>query len=199
MLLCITLAMLCFTAPLVKAGQKCQADSHGVRRYNGHPCASTTHYDDGHRGACGCGPSGGDTPFDWNLSELVVAPNGKYFDNGGSKDWCGHNCGKCVELTPTGGFIDGQGQAPTSHSPHIFMVTNDCPANGNQYWCGQAGKPGTNHVSRNGYEVHFDLQNRQGQASHLGWDNPEVTWKEVNCPSHFQNLWNQCECHSQGK
>ncbi|KAK3799232.1 hypothetical protein RRG08_054359 [Elysia crispata] len=46
------------------AEQKCRKDSHGILRYQGKPCASTTRYDDGHRGACGCGPasSGGFVP-----------------------------------------------------------------------------------------------------------------------------------------
>ncbi|RUS72992.1 hypothetical protein EGW08_019240 [Elysia chlorotica] len=83
------------------AEQKCSVDSHGIRRYNGKPCASTTRYDDGHRGACGCGPANSDNPYTWNLADYVTAPNQKFFDDGGMNTWCGSNCGVCVKLTPT--------------------------------------------------------------------------------------------------
>jgi len=179
---------------LIEAGQRCQPDSHGVRRYNGRPCASTTRYNDGHRGSCGCGPRNSDTPFPWNMQEFVTAPSQKYFDRGGDATWCGRNCGKCVKLTPTGGYVDGQGGPPPDHNSRIFMVTNDCPIQGNEYWCGINGPPGSNQVSRNGYEVHFDLQNNHGQMQNIGWNNPEVTWEEVGCPGHLQNHYNECEC-----
>ena len=41
----------------VQADSKC---SGNPPMYNGKPCASTTNYVDGHKGACGCGPEGGD-------------------------------------------------------------------------------------------------------------------------------------------
>ncbi|XP_059161078.1 endoglucanase-like [Physella acuta] len=181
---------------LAWAEQKCAKDAHGIRRFNGHPCASTTRYDDGHRGACGCGPRGTDTPFPWNLADHVTAPNGKFFDDGGDSSWCGRNCGACVKLTPTGGFVPGEGRAPSNHNPVIFMVTNDCPIQGNFEWCGQSGKPGTNNANTHGYEVHFDLQNNKGQVTNgLGWDNPEVTWEKVACPSDMVSKYSHCECH----
>jgi len=183
----------------VTAEQKCRPDSHGVRRFNGKPCASTTRYNDGHRGSCGCGPSNSDTPFHWNMASYVTAPSQKYFDNGGDSTWCGRNCGKCVRLTPTGGFVPGQGNTPSHRGSITFMVTNDCPIADNREWCGQNSKPGTNSVNTKGYEVHFDLQNNQNQMSALGWDNPEVTWEEVGCPGDLAGHWNQCECHNNGK
>ena len=42
-----------------------------------------------------------------------------------------------------GGFVPGQGGAPPNHAPITFMVTNDCPIAGNEYWCGIYGAPGT--------------------------------------------------------
>jgi len=191
--------LVCVAAPLVTANQLCQRDSHGVRRFHGRPCASTTRYNDGHRGSCGCGPPNSDTPFDWNMALYVTAPSQKYFDYGGDRTWCGAKCGRCVKLTPTGGFVDGNGGPPSNHAPIIFMVTNDCPIQGNEYWCGINGKPGTNQVSRNGYEVHFDLQNNRQQMQNRGWNNPEVTWEEVNCPGDYAHHYTQCECHAQGK
>ncbi|CAL1547149.1 unnamed protein product, partial [Lymnaea stagnalis] len=185
---------------VVHGAPKCIKDSHGILRFNGKPCASTTRYDDGHRGACGCGPPNSDQPFAWNLNDLVTAPSQKYFDNGGDKQWCGGNCGKCVKLTPTGGFVPGLGQAPRDTNAHIFMVTNDCPINDNREWCGQSGKPGTSKSNTHGYEIHFDLQNHNSQITNrLGWDNPEVTWESVACPSDFVNKWHQCECFHSGK
>ncbi|CAL1547148.1 unnamed protein product [Lymnaea stagnalis] len=178
----------------IQGAQKCVKDSHGILRHNGKPCASTTRYDDGNRGACGCGPPNSNTPFAWNLEDYVTAPNQKFFDDGGDKQWCGHNCGHCVKLTPTGGFVPGKGQAPHSLNAHIFMVTNDCPIVGNQEWCGQAGKPGTNHANSHVYVIHFDLQNHKSQIAALGWDNPEVTWESVACPAGRVAHWHQCEC-----
>ncbi|KAK6973338.1 endoglucanase, partial [Biomphalaria glabrata] len=191
---CLAAVVLVFG--LVRGDQLCQPDGSGVRRYNGKPCASTTRYDDGHRGSCGCGPPGGDTPFAWNLNSLTVAASQKYFDDGGDKTWCGHNCGKCVKLTPTGGFVPGLGRAPSNLNPQIFLVTNDCPVQGNEEWCGQRGKPGSSQVNSHGYEVHFDLQNHNGQVvNNLNWDNIETTWEEVGCPGDLANNYRQCECH----
>ena len=72
--------------------------------YNGKKCASTTHYHDGHKGACGCGPSYNDNMFDWNKSGYVVAANQALFDSGGG-GWCGQTCGRCIRLTTTGKII----------------------------------------------------------------------------------------------
>ncbi|KAK6173749.1 hypothetical protein SNE40_017152 [Patella caerulea] len=171
---------------------------NGVRVHNNKRCASTTHYYDSHKGACGCGH--GDTQFSWNHDHLVVAASQNLFDPSGSaKDWCGGSCGKCVRLTPTGGFVQGRGTAPKSLTPHTFMITNLCPPWApNQDWCAQKGTPGQ-HVQPNkyGYEVHFDLENGASQVSRLGWDNPEVTWEFVSCNGQNTpavNLWHQCEC-----
>ncbi|XP_025105069.1 endoglucanase-like [Pomacea canaliculata] len=183
-----------FAVPLLEAAQLCQKDVYGVRRYNGKVCASTTRYVDGHRGACGCGPRNTDTPFTWNMQQFLTAPSERYFDNGGSSLWCGRNCGKCVKLTPTGGFVPGEGDAPPNNNSIVFMVTNACPIIGNEKWCGIQGKPGTKSVNTYGYEVHFDLQNQAGQIDRIYWNNPEVTWEEVTCPSNYKSLWLQCEC-----
>lgn len=188
--------------PFIAANQKCQPDPSrgGIRTYNGRPCASTTRYDDGHRGSCGCGPPNSDHPFDWNMRGFMTAPSQKFFDNGGDKAWCGANCGKCVKLTPTGGWIDGEGGYTSSHSPIIFMVTNDCPYAGNEKWCEIHGVPGTGNKNSFGYEVHFDLQNHFGQISGRGWNNPEVTWEQVGCPGDLAGHWGSCECnHNHGK
>lgn len=87
---------------LFKGNVHCSPKCSGnPRSYNGKPCASTTHYADGHKGACGCGWSGGDTPFPWMISGFTTAPNSYFFDNH-LKGWCGGNCGRCVKLTTTG-------------------------------------------------------------------------------------------------
>ncbi|CAL1539734.1 unnamed protein product [Lymnaea stagnalis] len=165
--------------------QKCTRDGNGVLRYNGRPCASTTRYDDGRRGACGCGPRNSDTPFGWNLADYVTAPSQNFFR--GDNLWCGAACGSCVKLTPTGGFVPWEGRAPRNTNSVTFMVTNVCPVVGNWKWCS----------SRNsyGYDVHFDLQNNIGQISNgLGWDNVEVTWENVPCSQDQINKYRQCEC-----
>lgn len=82
----------------VSCEQRCQGSP---RMYNGKRCASTTRYNDYHKGACGCGPASGDSQFGWNHDHFVTAPNQMFFDEGGS-GWCGQRCGKCVKLTTTG-------------------------------------------------------------------------------------------------
>ncbi|XP_046337629.1 endoglucanase-like [Haliotis rufescens] len=176
------------------ANQKCQLHN-GIRTYNGKHCASTTRYNDGHKGACGCGQN--DTPFPWNNNQYVAAANQKLFSNSGSS-WCGDSCGKCVKLTTTGGSIPGAGTGAHEGQSHVFMITNDCPdVAPNLEWCAQKGAPGSGHGNTHGYEVHFDLENNGNQISKLGWDNPEVTWEWSSC--HGSNtptdqMWHTCEC-----
>lgn len=43
---------------VVNAGPKCHGDP---KMYNGKKCATTTIYNDYHKGACGCGPNNGDS------------------------------------------------------------------------------------------------------------------------------------------
>lgn len=78
--------------------QKCHGNP---RTYNNKPCASTTWFHDGRQGACGCGFDGADTQFDWSKSKYTAAANQLFFDTG-RKQWCGHACGTCVNLTTTG-------------------------------------------------------------------------------------------------
>ncbi|XP_070180357.1 endoglucanase-like, partial [Littorina saxatilis] len=190
-----------FPAPvLLKAEPKCQPDAQGVRRFLGKPCASTTRYDDGLKGSCGCGPVGKELPFDWGVQEMTAAASQMYFDNGGNATWCGARCGRCIKLTPTGGFLPVEAGPPPNNHPQIFILVDDCPVEApNTKWCGIAGPPGTNKTNSFGYEVHFDLMDHVGQVTKLGWDNPEVVWEEVNCPAHLHSLSSQCECVGTGK
>ena len=46
----------------------------------------------------------------------------------------------CVRVrVRAGGFVPGQGAAPSNHAPRTFLVTNDCPVAGNEQWCGISG------------------------------------------------------------
>ena len=49
-----------------------------------------------------------------------------------------------------------------------------------------------------GYPAHFDLQNAKGQVLEgLGWDNPEVTFQQVDCAKGDFGNWNEdCFCPS---
>merc|ERR1712137_596212 len=105
----------------VSAGQKCHNG-----QYNGKKCASTTHYADSHKGACGCGPDNNDNQVYWNHNGFATAPNQRFFDHNGG-GWCGETCGRCVRLTTTGGYIDGQGGPTNEGLNKVFMVTNLCP------------------------------------------------------------------------
>ena len=86
---------------MVSAGPHCTGRP---RMLNGKRCASTTHYADGHKGACGCGNANGDSQFSWNKGGYVAAANQLFFSSSG-KTWCGEKCGVCVKLTPTGTYI----------------------------------------------------------------------------------------------
>nr|BAH23793.1 endo-1,4-beta-glucanase [Corbicula japonica] len=162
----------------VDANQKC---SGNPLSYQGKRCASTTWYADYHKGACGCGPDNNDNQFDWNHSKFVAAASQHLFDPG-LKTWCGAQCGKCVKLTTTGGFVDGQGSHVAEGQSHVFMITNLCPNEWpNLSWCSQSSQSGyKNHY---GYSEHFDLEDGAGQVAAIGWKgkNPEVTWEYVNC------------------
>ncbi|KAH3821011.1 endoglucanase-like [Dreissena polymorpha] len=188
-------------ALLADAGQKCTGHP---RMYHGKKCASTTNYADYHKGACGCGPSNNDNQFPWNHSGFVVAANQALFDAGGGK-WCGQSCGKCIKLTTTGGFVDGQGGGVAEGLSKVFMVTNLCP---NEYpnlsWCSQQGNNGVNQY---GYGWHFDLENGVNQITGMGWNNPEVTWEWTDCDAgHAQDgrtpsnsMYHTCQCGQHGK
>jgi len=152
-----------------------------------YPCATTTRYWDGFKGACGCGTgTGNGKPFPWQWNTLTAAASDSLF---GKKDWCGPGCGDCYSVTPTGGFIDGQGSAPKNIKSRLLMVTNMCPAKDNKQWCTSPNKYG--------YTAHFDLMdhNMKGIITDMGWNNVEVYYEKVPCPVARVNQWKECECH----
>ncbi|KAK3095022.1 hypothetical protein FSP39_009283, partial [Pinctada imbricata] len=174
-----------FISVFVDAGPRCTGNP---KMYNGKMCASTTRYNDYHKGACGCGPASGDSQFGWNHDHFVTAPNQYFFDEH-DKHWCGNNCGRCVKLTTTGGYVDGQGGPTGGGQSHVFMVTNLCPNEyPNQHWCNQD----RNRNNDYGYKMHFDLENGAGQIGRLGWNNPEVTVEIVNCYGVFVDAGPRC-------
>jgi len=154
--------------------------------YNGKPCASTTRYWDGQMGACGCG-TGNTSPFSWQWTKPTAAASAPIY---GSGTWCGSGCGKCYKLTPTaiGASVEGTG-APAL-TPLVVKISNLCPYAGNEAWCAY-------DVNSFGYEAHFDLMdyNMNGVVSAMGWNNPEVTYEEVDCASNGYTDWN-CQCAS---
>jgi len=154
------------------------------KTFNGLPCASTTRYWDGQMGACGCGTS--DTsPFSWQYTKLTAAGSPPIFGTG---TWCGSGCGTCYKLTPTavGASPDGTG-SPNTNSV-VIKVTNLCPPDGNAAWCSY-------DVNSYGYDAHFDLMdyNMAGLITSMGWNNPEVTYQEVDCATNGFADWG-CQC-----
>lgn len=166
-------------------------DAEGVctgypKMYNGKPCASTTRYWDDQKGACGCGTS--DTnPFSWQWTKPTAAASAPIF---GSGTWCGSGCGKCFKLTPTAVGASAEGTGAPALTPLVVKVTNLCPYSGNEQWCAYD----TNSF---GYDAHFDLMdhNMAGLVSSMGWNNPEVTYEEVDCDANGYSDWN-CQCAS---
>lgn len=156
------------------------------KMYNGKPCASTTRYFDGQMGACGCG-TGNTNPFSWQWTKPTAAASAPIF---GSGTWCGSGCGKCFKLTPTAAGASPDGTGAPDLTPLVVKVTNLCPYSGNENWCAY-------DVNSFGYEAHFDLMdyNMAGVVSSMGWNNPEVTYEEVDCAANGYIDW-QCQCAS---
>jgi len=156
------------------------------KMYNGKPCASTTRYWDGQKGACGCGTS--DTnPFSWQWTKPTAAASAPIF---GSGTWCGSGCGKCFKLTPTAIGASAEGTGAPALDSLVVKVSNLCPYAGNEAWCAY-------DVNSFGYDAHFDLMdhNMAGLVSSMGWNNPEVTYEEVDCAANGYVDWN-CQCAS---
>jgi len=158
------------------------------KMYNGLPCASTTRYWDGQMGACGCG-TGNSAPFAFQWEKLTAAGSAPIY---GSGTWCGSGCGKCYKLTPTavGATPQAASSGATSTKSYIAKVTNLCPYAGNEQWCAY-------DINTYGYDAHFDLMdyNMNGLVSQMGWNNPEVTYEEVDCVASGYTDWN-CGCAS---
>jgi hypothetical protein len=75
----------------------------------------------------------------------------------------------------------------------VVKVTNLCPYGGNEQWCAY-------DVNSYGYDAHFDLMdyNMAGLiSSTMGWNNPEVTYEEVDCATNGFEDWN-CQCKNYG-
>jgi len=156
------------------------------KTFNGLPCASTTRYWDGQMGACGCG-TGDTSPFAWQYTKLTAAGSPPIF---GSGTWCGSGCGKCFQLTPTGVGASPIGAGSPNTKSVVIKVTNLCPPDGNAQWCSY-------DVNSYGYDAHFDLMdyNMNGLITSMGWDNPEVTYQEVDCDASGFVDWG-CQCAS---
>jgi len=152
--------------------------------YNGKPCASTTRYWDGQMGACGCG-TGNTSPFSWQWTKPTAAASAPIY---GSGTWCGSGCGKCYKLTPTAIGASPEGTGAPALTSLVVKITNLCPYGGNEVWCAY-------DVNSFGYDAHFDIMdyNMDGIVSSMGWNNPEVTYEEVDCATNGYTDWN-CEC-----
>lgn len=184
-----------FSAVLIVGALLAVSSVHGAglctgypKTYNGKPCASTTRYWDGQMGACGCG-TGNTSPFSWQWTKPTAAASTPIY---GAGTWCGSGCGKCYKLTPTGVGASVVGKGATNLNPLIIKVTNLCPYGGNEEWCAV-------DVNSHDYDAHFDLMdnNMNGIITAQGWDNPEVTYEEVDCAASGYTDWN-CQCASGG-
>ena len=117
---------------------------------NNYPCALTTRYWETTMGSCGCGTGDGEgNVFDWQWNTLTAASNAPLF---GQDSWCGSGCGSCYMITPTGGFVDGEGSAPYVMDSQAIMITNLCPAD-------DANARNCASPNAFGYSTHFDLFN----------------------------------------
>ena len=147
----------------------------------------------------------------WNFTSFTAAINSQNFNYGtanttayGDLGNCGGACNQCYRLTPTGGHVDGQGASPSNTDPMIIMVSNLCPGPANTQWCNASQPYGyckdnpsecqqqEGYTNTYGYSAHFDLEDQEGQISSatagLGWDNPEVTFEEVDCSGWYDQV-----------
>ena len=141
--------------------------------------ATTTRYCDNSKGACGCG-EGTDH---WSRTTYTAAPSSGIF---GSGSWCGSGCGRCFRLTSEGVAPSGQGTGGGKGQFIDIMVTNFCPDYG---WCAPI-------PNKYGFDFHFDLMDCHSQISNLGWDNPIVTFEEIDCSNQQKSSYSTCECHT---
>lgn len=174
--------------------------------FEGKFCATTTHYNDCTKGACGYGPPDHTHCTDaWPFASHTAALSTKELNPDDPENgWCDKpiaNCGKCFRLTATGGSIDGSAP-PVTRDSVVVRITNRC-ADGfddrlNMNWCSSEmtakecrddpSKCEANRRNLNmyGYSAHFDLMDMNGQVTQtLGWNNPEVTFTEVDCSAEW--------------
>ncbi|CEN60979.1 hypothetical protein ASPCAL07649 [Aspergillus calidoustus] len=150
--------------------------------------ATTTHYNDGLQGACGCGTMTGTYGWSYGINNQVytAAANQALFDPN-MEHWCGTGCGKCYRLTSTGVSSCETCGIGGEHGKSItVMVTNLCPYILNEQWC-----PNPGQLNPYGYAYHFDIM---GGAGVFG-DNVVVEFEEVACPVEAGLKWDTCDCH----
>jgi len=202
----------------VHAESSCAHESHPIKSlctgcppmYKGYLCASTTHYTDLTRGACGCGTDPNPPSF-WTKTDFTAALNCKNLDPANPNlSWCPVNCAQCFRLCATGGTTNGV-PPPNASQCITVQVENRCGDGYQQpteaQWCRQemsfqecaanAGSCASNGRATNnyGYAAHFDLQDVNHQIDQLGWNNVEVTFERVPCSTGKFGNWSQtCYC-----
>ena len=141
---------------------------------------SLQHYWDGQKGACGCGTgTGGGTVYPWQESPgpglFTAASSQNLYDGEGSTgSYCGTECGKCYNVTNLGYIAaQGQGDCIGAGESITVMVTNLCPANGNQQWCAQP----TNEYD---FPAHFDIMQASSSAGGpMGWSKSSASRRKI--------------------
>ena len=155
--------------------------SHDLAFLLDYPCASTTRYNITTQGACGCGKNS--TILPWVYQIYTAGASLQIF---GNSTWCGMGCGQCFNVTPTG--FSAQGKGTTNIVTITILVTNLCSS---QLCVGP--------LNNYGYGAHFNLMdnNMAGKITDLGWDNPEVYFTMVDCPSSYSLNFKDCNCIGQ--
>ncbi|KAL2861049.1 RlpA-like double-psi beta-barrel-protein domain-containing protein-containing protein [Aspergillus lucknowensis] len=150
--------------------------------------ATTTNYNDGLQGACGCGTQESTFPWSYGLPNNVytAAANQALFDTQ-MEHWCGSGCGTCYRLTSTGvSSCETCGTGGEQGKSITVMVTNLCPYAGNEQWCANPRQ-----LNAYGYPYHFDIMGGSGVFG----DNVVVEFEQVECPNEARMSWAGCECH----
>ncbi|KAG5732661.1 hypothetical protein E4T56_gene16789 [Termitomyces sp. T112] len=129
--------------------------------------ASFTYYSGCSAPACGKAASG----YTAAINQLAFgAPPGA---------GAGDACGRCFAITGTADPISPSYTGPFNSI--VVKVTDECPVNGNQEWCGQTQ---SNHNNQHGMPFHFDICQDTGGAGAFfpsGHGALTGTFTEVSC------------------
>ena len=184
-------------------GSKC---SGCPPKYNNTLCASTTRYN-GYvwgNGSCGC-------TAPWTKHKFTAAANDMFMNpRGFCLKYCEEMCGRCYRLCTTGGSHtkspNTEGECIVIQLENACPRIDEngdpnppCEQDMTPKQCKKDPTKCSKDLRESGadYPVHFDLQNAHGQICKIGpegdycdertpeeglmWNNPEVTYEEVDC------------------
>jgi len=162
-------------------------------------------YSSGGGTACGCNLGS-------SLGSNIYTAAGSQNLFGGSGSWCGTGCGNCYELTNAGSLPYANAGGCIGAGDKITVVITDlCPANGNQQWCSVPDSYGfPAHFDINGGPAGWgesvlpspDLYSKflgfKGSGADVVSDNPIVKYIKIDCSASIKSSYGGCQCAKAG-